>query len=76
MFHLFFIYSNEEKDHIFQAYNTGGQYLGESEFTIEGYDLMSGLGSFTFMNGYVYTLALKKGEESPMRILKCRIVSE
>lgn len=73
---LFFIYSNEEKDHIFQTYTTGGQYLGESEFTIDGYDLMSGLGSFTFMNGYVYTLALKKGEESPMRILKCRIVSE
>lgn len=73
---LFFIYSNEEKDHIFHAYTTDGQYLGESEFSIEGYDLMSGLGSFAFMNGYVYTLALKKGVESPMRILKCRIVSD
>ncbi|MCB2221008.1 MAG: hypothetical protein KQI35_11480 [Bacteroidetes bacterium] len=73
---LFFIYSNDGQDHLFRAYTIDGKYLGESEFTIEGYDLLSGLGHFYFMNGYVYTLALKKGADSPMRILKCKIISE
>ena len=73
---LFFIFSNDNRDHLFRAYTTDGKYLGESEFVIDGYELLSGLGHFYFMNGYVYTLALKKGEESPVRILKCRIVAE
>jgi hypothetical protein len=72
---LLFIYSNDDRYHLFRAYTSDGKFLGESEFTIEGYELLSGLGHFTFMNGFVYTLALKKEEESPLRILKCRIVS-
>ncbi len=73
---LFFVYSNENKDHIFQAYSLDGKYLGESEFKIDGYDLMSKLGHFTFKDGYVYTLALKHNEDAPLRILKCRVSSE
>ncbi len=72
---LLFIYSNDDREHLFQAYSIDGHFLGESEFTIEGYDLLSGLGHFTFQNGSVYTLALKKGEDSPVRILKCNIES-
>jgi len=73
---LFFMYSNENKDYLFRAYSTSGDFLGESEFKIEGYDLLSNLGGFKFMDGYVYTLALKKDEDKPLRILKCKIVSE
>lgn len=73
---LFFVYSNENKDHLFQAYTIDGKYLGESEFKIEGYDLMSKMGHFKFMDGFVYTLALKHNEEVPLRILKCKISSE
>jgi hypothetical protein len=73
---LFFIYSNDSRDHLFRAYTIEGEFLGESEFIIDGYDLLSGLGHFYFMNGYVYTLALRKGADSPMRILKCKIESK
>lgn len=73
---LFFIYSNENKDHVFQAYSIDGKFLGESEFKIDGYDLMSKLSHFKFKDGFVYTLALKHNEEVPLRILKCKIVSE
>lgn len=73
---LFFIYSNEDKDHIFQAYSIEGEFLGESEFKIDGYDLMSKLGHFRFKDGFVYTLALKHNEEVPVRILKCKVISE
>jgi hypothetical protein len=73
---LFFVYSNENKDHLFQAYTIDGKYLGESEFKIEGYDLMSKLGYFTFIDGFVYTLALKHNEEVPLRILKCKVSSD
>ena len=73
---LFFVYSNENKDHVFQAYSIDGKFLGESEFKIDGYDLMSKLGHFTFKDGYVYTLALKHNEDVPLRILKCKVVSE
>ena len=73
---LFFIYSDENKDHIFQAYSIDGKFLGQSEFKIDGYDLMANLGHFTFRNGYVYTLALKHNDDKPLRILKCKIVSQ
>lgn len=73
---LFFMYSNDKKDHLFRAYTTEGEFLGESEFKVEGYDLMSKLGNFKFMNGYVYTLALKKNEDKPLRIIKCKVVSQ
>lgn len=70
------MYSNDNKDHLFRAYTTTGDFLGESEFKIEGYDLMSKLGKFIFMDGYVYTLALKKNEDKPLRIIKCKVVSQ
>lgn len=73
---LFFMYSNENKDHLFTAYSTAGEFLGESEFKIEGYDLLSKVGNYKFMDGFVYTLALKQNEEMPLRILKCKIVSQ
>jgi len=73
---LFFVYSNENQDHLFQAYDLEGKYLGESEFKIDGYDLMSKLGHFTFMDGYIYTLALKHNEDAPLRILKCSVKNE
>ena len=71
---LLFIYTNNEgQDYAFQAYALDGKLLGQSEFKIEGYDLLSNMGHFKFKDGFVYTLALKNGEEFPLRILKCRI---
>ncbi len=73
---LFFIYTNQKnEDYAFQAYSIDGKFLGKSEFKIEGYDLLSNMRSFKFTDGFVYTIALKKGEESPLRILKCKIVN-
>lgn len=73
---LFFMYTNEDKDHLFSAYSTDGKFLGESEFKIESYDLFSNSGGLKLMDGYVYTLALKKNEDKPLRILKCKVVSK
>lgn len=71
---LFFIYTNNEnQDYAFQAYSLDGTFLGQSEFKIDGYDLLANMGHFKFQDGFVYTLALKKGEEFPLRILKCRM---
>lgn len=72
---LFFIYSDDNKDHQFKAYTTTGEYLGESEFKIEGYDPVNIPGSFTFRDGFVYVLALKKDAGNSLRILKCRVES-
>lgn len=73
---LFFVYSNQDKDFLFRAYSTEGKFLGESEFKIEGYDLLANLGNFKFIDGYVYTLALKHDEKMPMRLIKCKIVPQ
>jgi hypothetical protein len=74
---LFFIYTNKEKeDYAFQSYSIDGKFLGKSEFKIEGYDLLSNMRSFKFSDGFVYTLALKHGEDSALRVLKCKIVKD
>lgn len=71
---LLFIYTNNEnQDYAFQAYALDGTSLGSSEFKIDGYDLLSNMGHFKFKDGFIYTLALKKGAEFPLRILKCRV---
>jgi len=73
---LFFIYTNKEnEDYAFQAYSMDGKFLGKSEFKIEGYDLLSNMRSFKFSDGFVYTLALKHGENSALRVLKCKIAT-
>jgi len=75
--YLLFIYTNQEnEDYAFQAYSIDGKYLGKSEFKIEGYDLLSKMGSFKFKDGFVYTLALKQNDPATLCILKCRIVAE
>ncbi len=74
---LFFIYTNNEnEDYAFEAYTTDGKFLGKSEFKIEGYDLLAKMGHFRFKNGFVYTLALKHGEDHPVRIIKCKVGGE
>ncbi len=74
---MFFIYTNnEDEDYAFQAYSVDGKFLGKSEFKIEGYDLLSKMGHFKFKDGFVYTLALKKGADYPLRIIKCKIENE
>jgi hypothetical protein len=71
---LFFIYTNNiDEDYAFRAYSLNGDFLGQSEFKIEGYDLLSKLSSFTFKDGYIYTKALKQNEEFPLRIIKCKV---
>jgi len=73
---LFFIYTNDDKDYAFRAYTTDGKFLGESEFKIEGYDLLANENAFIFKNNYLYTIALKKGSEYPARIIKCKLISK
>ena len=74
---LFFIYTNnEDEDYAFQAYSIDGKFLGQSEFKIEGYDLLSKMRYFKFRDGFVYTLALKPDDDHPLRIIKCRMVTE
>lgn len=69
---LFFVYTKQQgKDYAFQAYSAEGKFLGQSEFKIEGYDLLSNTNQFRFRNGYIYTLALKHGQDHPLRIIKC-----
>lgn len=71
---LFFIYTNKEnEDYAFEAYTTDGKFLGKSEFKIDGYDLLSKMSHFRFRDGFVYTLALKQGADSPLRIIKCKV---
>jgi len=44
---LLFIYTNNEnQDYAFQVYALDGTFLGQSEFNIEGYDLLSKMGKF------------------------------
>ena len=70
---LFFIYTNNmDEDYAFQAYSLDGDFLGKSEFKIEGYDLLSKMSSFKFKDGYVYARALKQNADYPMRIIKCK----
>jgi len=74
---LFFIYTNKQnEDYAFEAYSVDGKFLGKSAFEIDGYDLLSRLGHFSFDNGFVYTLALKQNESFPLRILKCKLMTE
>jgi len=71
---LFFIYTNNiDEDYAFQAYSLDGEYLGKSEFKIEGYDLLAKMSSLKFKDGYVYTKALKQDAEHPLRIIKCKV---
>jgi hypothetical protein len=73
---LLFLYNNEDKDHLFKAYSTSGQFLGESEFVIEGYDLLFQTNPVIIQDGYLYATALKDGADKPLRIIKCQMVSE
>jgi hypothetical protein len=71
---LFFLFTNEQgQDYAFEAYSPEGILLGKSEFTIEGYELLSQMEHFHFVGGFVYTLALKHDAAYPVRILKCRM---
>jgi translation initiation factor IF-1 len=71
---LLFIYTNNEnQDYAFQAYSLDGTFLGQSEFKIDGYDLLSNMNRFIFRDGYIYTLALKHDEDYPLRIIKCAV---
>ena len=71
---LFFIYTNKpSEDYAFQAYTGEGEFLGQSAFEIEGYELLSQMAHFHFAGDFVYTLALKHDAAYPVRILKCRM---
>jgi hypothetical protein len=72
---LFFVYNNDNKDHLFRAYSLTGEYLGESEFIIEGYEVMFQTNPVFMSDGVVYATALKEGAKNPLRIIKCRMVS-
>jgi hypothetical protein len=73
---MFFIYNNDDKDHLFKAYSTTGEYLGESEFEIDGYEILFQMNPVIIKDGFLYATALKDGEENPLRIIRCRMVSE
>jgi hypothetical protein len=73
---MFFMYNNENKDHLFKAYSLSGKYLGKSEFVIDGYELLFQTNPVYISGDHLYAVALKDGAEDPLRIIKCRLVSE
>jgi len=73
---MFFIYNNENKDYLFQAYTTTGKFLGQSEFVLEGYEILFQSNPVIIRDGYLYATALKKDAKNPLRIIKCKIGSE
>jgi hypothetical protein len=73
---MFFIYNNENKDHLFKAYSTSGEYLGESEFVVEDYDLLFQANPVIIRDGYLYATALNKGATNPLRLVRFRMLPE
>jgi len=73
---MFFIYNNDDKDHLFQAYSTTGEFLGQSEFVSDGYDVLLQTNPVIIRDGYLYATALRENAGTPIRIVKFRMVSE
>jgi len=73
---MFFIYNNEDKDHLFKAYSISGEYLGGSEFVTEGYDLLFQANPVIIRDGYFYATALKQGAPNPLRLVRFRMLAE
>ncbi|NVO21068.1 MAG: hypothetical protein HXX13_15305 [Bacteroidetes bacterium] len=64
--------SNEFKAY---AYDNSGKEIGSSSFVSDSYDLSFIPSSFSFNNGYVYALAMKKkNEKMPLRLVKFKLL--
>lgn len=73
---MFFIYNNDDKDHLFKAYSTSGEFLGQSEFITDDYDILFQTNPVIIKGGYLYATALKEGANTPLRIVRFRMVLE
>ncbi len=73
---LFFDFPKEEGKNIFNVwiYNNGGQFVAQSSFRVEGYELEIKPSKMAFHDGYIYALAEKKGVDGvPLRVVRFRL---
>jgi len=70
---LFFEFPKEEGANKFNVwvYQDGGQFVAQSSFYVEGYDLEIKNSKMAFHDGYLYALVKKKGAEGvPLRVVR------
>lgn len=70
---LFFEFPEEKGDNKFNVwvYNNGGEYICQSSFECEEYNLAIGPGKMVFKDGYIYGLQVKKAVEGiPLRLVR------
>ncbi len=74
---LFFEFPKEEGANKFNVwvYGNGGQFLAQSSFKVEGYDLEIKPSKLVFHDGYIYALIVKKEAEGvPLRLVRFKLV--
>ncbi len=70
---LFFEFPKEEGANKFNVwvYQDGGQFVAQSSFHVEGYELEIKNSKMAFHDGYLYALVKKKGAEGvPLRVMR------
>lgn len=70
---LFFEFPKEEGDNTFNVwiYNNGGQFVAQSSFRVQGFELEIKPSKMVFHDGYIYALAEKKGVDGvPLRVVR------
>ncbi len=70
---LFFEFPKEEGENTFNVwiYNNGGQFVAQSSFRVQGYELEIKPSKMVFHEGYIYALAEKKGVDGvPLRVVR------
>lgn len=74
---LFFEFPKEEGANVFNVwvYKSGGEFIAQSSFITEGYDLEIKPSKMVFHNGYVYALVTKQNAQGiPLRLVRFRLV--
>jgi len=73
---LFFEFPEEKGDNIFNVwvYTNGGEYICQSSFKCEEYDLSINSSKMVFKDGYIYGLQVKKDVEGiPLRLVRFKL---
>jgi hypothetical protein len=75
---LFFDYPKEKNDNNFHVwvYAKGGEFVCESKFVCDDYDLIINPNRMVFHNGYLYSLQNLKGAKGiPMRLVRFKLTA-
>ncbi|MFO7977646.1 MAG: hypothetical protein R6U64_03225 [Bacteroidales bacterium] len=70
---LFFEFPKQEGDNSFNVwvYSNGGQFVAQSSFRVQDYELEIKPSKMVFHDGYIYALAKKNGVEGvPLRVMR------